>query len=303
MKMNGGNQMSLFRGCATAIITPFLAEGIDYQGLGRLIEEQIESGIDAIILAGTTGEAATLSEKEYKDLIEFGVKCVAGRVPLIIGAGSNATQKAVENCQYAEAMGADGVLVVNPYYNKGTQKSIVEHFRAINQGISLPILVYNVPSRTGMNIQAETVLELSKLEHVVGIKEASGDINQIAEICRICPEDFDVYSGNDNMVVPVMSLGGIGVISVVSNIIPKEVVEMTHLYLAGKTVEAKNKQLSMNGLVNAMFIESNPAPVKFALNQLGKPAGILRLPLMEISEVSQVEVLASMRDFGLLECE
>ncbi len=295
--------MSLFRGCATAIITPFLAEGIDYQGLGRLIEEQIESGIDAIILAGTTGEAATLSEKEYKDLIEFGVKCVAGRVPLIIGAGSNATRKAVENCQYAEAMGADGVLVVNPYYNKGTQKSIVEHFRAINQGISLPILVYNVPSRTGMNIQAETVLELSKLEHVVGIKEASGDINQIAEICRICPEDFDVYSGNDNMVVPVMSLGGIGVISVVSNIIPKEVVEMTHLYLEGKTVEAKDKQLSMNGLVNAMFIESNPAPVKFALNQLGKPAGILRLPLMEISEVSQVEVLASMRDFGLLECE
>lgn len=291
--------MRIFEGCGTAIITPFLEDGIDYSGLEELIEFQIENQIDALIFAGTTGEAATMTDEEYKSVIKFGIEKVNKRVPVIIGTGSNSTAKAVSNSIYAMQMGADGVLVVNPYYNKGTQHSIVEHYKLIDAAINIPIIVYNVPSRTGLNIEPSTVLELSKLKNIIGIKEASGDINQITEICRLCDKGFSIYSGNDNTVVPVLSLGGIGVISVVSNIIPKEMHNMVKSYLEGDTKKSRDMQLSMNELVKSLFIETNPAPVKYALKAMNKPSGYLRMPLMEIEDNSKQIVVDSMKNYGL----
>lgn len=291
--------MRIFEGCGTAIITPFLEDGIDYIGLEELIEFQIENQIDALVFAGTTGEAATMTDEEYKSVIKFGIEKVNKRVPIIIGTGSNSTAKAVSNSIYAMQMGADGVLVVNPYYNKGTQHSIVEHYKLIDAAINIPIIVYNVPSRTGLNIEPSTVLELSKLKNIIGIKEASGDINQITEICRLCDKGFSIYSGNDNTVVPVLSLGGIGVISVVSNIIPKEMHTMVKSYLEGDTKKSRDMQLSMNELVKSLFIETNPAPVKYALKAMNKPSGYLRMPLMEIEDNSKQIVVDSMKNYGL----
>lgn len=291
----------LFTGAATAIITPFTQDGIDYDALERLIEFQIESKIDAIVVAGTTGEAATLSEDEYKSLLEFTVEKVAKRVAVIAGSGANSTQKAIAQSILAQETGVDGLLIVNPYYNKGTQKSIISHYKAILDFVNIPIVVYNVPSRTGMNISVDTIVALSQLEGIVAVKEASGNFDQIAEILRRVDEGFAVYSGNDNTVVPLLSLGGKGVISVVSNVMPRETHEMVMAYLDGDVKEASSIQHYINELVKPLFIETNPIPVKKAMQWMGYGSGLLRLPLEEMSKETQPMLRQAMVNMNLLE--
>lgn len=282
--------MTLFKGSGVAIITPFKEDGIDFIKLEELIEWQIERGTDAIIICGTTGEASTMSDEEQKEAIRYAVDVVKKRVPVIAGTGSNSTHHAIEMSKYAEEAGSDGLLIVTPYYNKTTQKGLIEHYTTIADNVTIPIIVYNVPGRTGLNILPETLVKLSEHKNIVAIKEASGDIGQVAEMARLLPEDFYIYSGNDYMVVPLMSLGGKGVISVVANIIPKDTHNMAMYYLDGKIEEAKKLQLKMNGLVNSLFTETNPIPVKTALNLMGMNVGKLRLPLTEMSSTN-IEIL------------
>ncbi|MGB4440031.1 MAG: 4-hydroxy-tetrahydrodipicolinate synthase, partial [Sedimentibacter sp.] len=247
----------LVRGCGVALVTPFSEGEINYDTLGKLVDMHVElSG--SIIVAGTTSEAATMTDEEYHQVIKFVIDRVNKRIPVIAGAGSNCTAAAIKKAQFCEEAGADGLLIVTPYYNKTTQRGLINHFRMIAESTSLPIIVYNVPGRTGMNIEPKTVLELSKIENIAGIKEASGNISQVAEIIRICPKDFLVYSGNDDMVVPLMSLGGKGVISVVANILPAETKKMVDDFNNGNLEAARDAQLVMNGLNNALFIETNP---------------------------------------------
>lgn len=282
--------MTLFKGSGVAIITPFKEDGIDFIKLEELIEWQIEQGTDSIIICGTTGEASTMSDEEQKEAIKYTVDIVKKRVPVIAGTGSNSTHHAIEMSKYAEEVGSDGLLIVTPYYNKTTQKGLIEHYTTIADNVTIPIIVYNVPGRTGLNILPETLVKLSEHKNIVAIKEASGDIGQVAEMARLLPEDFYIYSGNDYMVVPLMSLGGKGVISVVANIIPKDTHNMAMYYLDGKIEEAKKLQLKMNGLVNSLFTETNPIPVKTALNLMGMNVGKLRLPLTEMSSTN-IEIL------------
>lgn len=292
--------MCLFKGSGVALITPYKENGIDYDKLGELIDWHIENNTDAIIICGTTGEAATMTDSERKATIEFAVKKVNKRIPVIAGTGSNNTAYAIELSKYAEEVGVDGLLVVTPYYNKSTQRGVIEHYKAIANSVNIPIILYNVPGRTGLNLVPSTVVELSKIKNIVAIKEASGDISQVAEIARLCGDDFYIYSGNDDMVVPILSLGGKGVISVVANILPDDTHNMVMEYLNGKVEESRKLQLKMNGLINSLFIETNPIPVKTAMNLMGMNVGQFRLPLINMSEENVEILIKFMEDYGIL---
>ncbi|AKN30447.1 4-hydroxy-tetrahydrodipicolinate synthase [Clostridium carboxidivorans P7] len=291
--------MCLFEGSGVAIVTPYTESGIDYEKLGELIDWQIENKTDAIIICGTTGEAATMTDAERKETIEFAVKRVNKRIPVIAGTGSNNTAYSIELSKYAEKVGVDGVLLVTPYYNKSTQKGVIEHFKAIVGSIKVPAILYNVPGRTGMSLKAETVYELSKVENIVAIKEASGDIVLAADIARLCGEDFSIYSGNDDMVVPILSLGGKGVISVVANILPEDTHNMVMEYLNGNVKEARKLQLKMNGVIHALFIETNPIPVKTAMNVMGMNVGKLRMPLTTMEDKNKKVLIDNMEEYGI----
>ena len=270
----------LFQGCATAIATPFNEEGVNL----KEFEEQIDQGVDAIIVCGTTGESATMTEEERLQTIECAVKTSKGRVPIIAGTGSNNTKAVIEMNKKVEKLGVDGVLIVTPYYNKTIQKGLIEHYKIIAQNTTLPIILYNVPSRTGVNILPQTCLELSKIENIVAIKEASGNISQIAEIANLCRDNLNIYSGNDDQIIPILSLGGKGVISVLSNIKPKYTHDMCEKFFEGEIEEACKMQIDAIPLIKALFSEVNPIPVKAGLNMIGYDYGIPRLPLIEMSD-------------------
>ncbi|MFZ7120046.1 MAG: 4-hydroxy-tetrahydrodipicolinate synthase [Eubacteriaceae bacterium] len=292
--------MTLFQGSGVAIVTPFNENGINYSILEKLLNWHVKEGTDSIVVCGTTGETPTLTEDEQKEVIKFTVDVINKRIPVIAGTGSNSTAHVIEMSKYAENVGVDGLLIMNPYYNKSTQRGIIAHFEAVAETVDTPIIIYNVPSRTGINIAPDTIKQLSIIENIVAIKEASSDIVQIAEIARLCGEDFTIYSGNDNQVVPILSLGGKGVISVSANIVPKDMHQMVQLYLDGKVKESLKLQLKMNSLNNALFIESNPVPVKTAMNILDMNAGSLRMPLIQMEEAN-VEILKKeMKKYGLI---
>lgn len=291
--------MSLFEGSGVALVTPYKADEIDYDKLGELIQWHINKGTDSIIICGTTGEASTMTDEEKKNVIEFAVKKTKRRVPVIAGTGSNNTKHAVELSKYAEEVGVDGLLLVTPYYNKSTQKGLIEHYSAIADSVNIPIILYNVPGRTGMNILPKTAAELAKHKNIKAIKEASGDISQVAEFARLCDDDFDIYSGNDDMIVPVLSLGGKGVISVVANILPEDTHNMVMNYLEGNVEAARKLQLKMNGLINNLFIETNPIPVKTAMNLMGMDVGEFRLPLTTMSEDNLKILTKSIEEYGI----
>jgi 4-hydroxy-tetrahydrodipicolinate synthase len=282
--------MSIFKGSGVAIVTPFNDRGVDFKKLEELIEWHIDSKTDAIIVCGTTGEASTMTEQERKETIKFVVDVVNRRIPVIAGTGSNNTAASISMSKWAEKIGVDGLLVITPYYNKTTQKGLVEHFKAIANSVTSPIIVYNVPSRTGLNIKPCTLLKLCELKNIVAIKEASGDISQIAEIKALCGDNLDIYSGNDDQTIPILSLGAIGVISVLANIIPTEIHDMCELYLNGDHAKALKIQLELLSLNNSLFIETNPIPVKTAMNLMGMQVGPLRLPLCDMEETN-LEVL------------
>lgn len=278
----------IFMGAGVAIVTPFNEDlSVNYIKLGELIEFQIAGGTDAIIICGTTGEASTLTDEEHRKCIAFAVKKAAGRIPVIAGTGSNDTAYAIDLSQYAEEVGADGILSVTPYYNKTSQAGLVKHFEAIASSVSLPIILYNVPSRTGLNIAPDTYLALSKIPNIVATKEANGNISEIAKTAALCKDDLFIYSGNDDQIVPILALGGIGIISVLSNIAPQIPHKICKLYFEGKTTESAAMQLQYLELINAMFVDVNPVPVKYAMNVLGKEVGSLRLPLCDMSEKNQ----------------
>lgn len=290
----------IFEGCGTAISTPFTNDNVNFEEFGKLLENQIKNKVDAIIVCGTTGESATMTEKEKKETIKFAIDKVNKRTKVIIGTGSNNTQSAIEMSKYAESVGADGLLVVTPFYNKTTQKGLIEHYKVIANSVDLPIIMYNVPSRTGVNILPETCLELSKIDNIVGIKEASGDISQVAKIANLCKDNLSIYSGNDDQIIPVLSLGGKGVISVLSNIMPEYTHNMTKKYLNGDIEEARKMQLDVLDLISALFSEVNPIPVKYALNLLGYDYGKPRLPLIELSEKNQIKIKEIMKKHNLI---
>ncbi|HAQ41889.1 MAG TPA: 4-hydroxy-tetrahydrodipicolinate synthase [Clostridiales bacterium] len=288
----------LVRGCGVALVTPFAKGEVDYDTMGKLVDMHVElSG--SIIVAGTRGEASTLTDDEYHSLVRFVIDRVDKRIPVIAGAGSNCTASAIEKAKFCEEAGADGLLIVTPYYNKTTQRGLVNHYRLIAESTSLPIIAYSVQGRTGMNIEPRTVLELSKIKNIVGIKEASGNISQVAEIIRICPKDFLVYSGNDDMVIPLMSLGGHGVISVVANILPGEIKKMIDDYKAGNVEEARNTQLALNGLNNALFIETNPIPVKEAMSILNMCSAEVREPLYPMADENREKLIKEINNCGI----
>ena len=290
----------LFKGCGTAIVTPFNEQGVNFKEFKRLIEDQISGHADAIIVCGTTGESSTMTEQERKDTISFAVKTVAGRIPVIAGTGGNNTSSVISMTKWAETVGVDGLLIVTPYYNKTTQSGLVAHYKAIAKETSLPIILYNVPSRTGLNITPETCFELSKIKNIVAIKEASGNISQVAKIAQFCKDNLHIYSGNDDQIIPILSLGGLGVISVLSNIAPKDTHDIVNLYLDGKIKEAVKIQLDALPLINALFCEVNPIPVKAALNMLGYDFGVPRLPLVEMSDSGKEKLKKEMIQYGLL---
>lgn len=294
--------MAVFKGAGVAIVTPMKANGeINYDKFGELIEFQIANKTDAIIVCGTTGEASTLSHEEHLEAIDFCVKQVAGRIPVIAGTGSNSTETAIYLSKEAEKSGVDGLLLVSPYYNKATQKGLYNHFKTIAEAVKLPILLYNVPSRTGCNILPETVIRLCEdVENIVGVKEASGNISQIAKLAAGAKGKVDIYSGNDDHIVPVLSLGGIGVISVLSNIAPKETHDICERYFTGDVEGSCKLQLEVMELCDALFCEVNPIPVKKALNLMGMEAGGLRLPLTEMEEGNAEKLKKAMQRFGLL---
>lgn len=289
----------IFKGCGTAIITPFTEDSVDFEEMRRLIEFQIKEGADAIVVCGTTGESSTMTMEEKKETIRFTIDVVNKRIPVIAGTGSNCTKSAIAMSQYAESVGADAVLVVTPYYNKTTQEGLIAHYKAIATSVKTPIIIYNVPSRTGLNITPKTCLELSKIENIVAIKEASGNIAQIAEISNLCKDNLAIYSGNDDSIIPVLSLGGLGVISVLSNIIPHDVHTMTQAYFDGDVNKAAAIQLNTLKLTSALFSEVNPIPIKAACNFMGFHVGVPRLPLIEMSESGQLRLKQEMMDYGI----
>ena len=289
----------IFEGCGTAIVTPFTKTGVNFEEFGKLIEDQIKNKVDSIIVCGTTGEASTMTLEEKKETIKFAVEKVAGRIPVIAGTGGNCTKSVIDMTKYAESIGVDGVLIVTPYYNKCTQEGLIAHYKVIAEETNLPIILYSVPGRTGVNILPKTCLELSKIENIVAIKEASGNLSQVAEIASLCGEDLNIYSGNDDQVLPVLSLGGKGVISVLSNVAPKYTHDMVQKYFDGKTKEATMMQLKAVELINALFCEVNPIPVKEALNMLGWDMGNPRLPLTVLSEKGKVQMENALKNFGL----
>ena len=280
----------LFKGCGTAINTPFDENGVNLKEFERLIEDQIQNKVDAIIVCGTTGESSTMTTEEKKLTIECAVKVSNGRVPIIAGTGGNNTKQVIENSKLAESLGVDGLLIVTPYYNKCTQAGLIEHYKIIANSVTLPIILYSVQSRTGVNIEPKTCLELSKIENIVAIKEASGNLSQVAEIAHLCGDNLHIYSGNDDQVLPVLSLGGLGVISVLSNVKPEYTHNMVQNFFDGNIEEATKMQLDALPLIKALFSEVNPIPVKAALNMQGYDFGIPRLPLTPMSE-GKMEIL------------
>ncbi len=291
--------MSIFVGSGVALVTPFNNNKVDFTVLGELIEWHIENKTDSIIVCGTTGESSTMSDEERKEVIKFTVNKVSKRIPVLAGSGTNNTAYSVELSRYCEEVGVDALLVVTPYYNKATPLGLQMHYEAIANSVNIPIILYNVPSRTGVNLTPAIVKKLSQIKNIVAIKEASGDISQVAEISRLCGEDIDIYSGNDDMIVPLLSLGGKGVISVVANILPKDTHDLVTQYLSGNIEEARKLQLKMNGLINTLFIEVNPIPVKTAMNLMGMKAGDFRLPLTKMTN-SNLEILKTeMKSYGI----
>lgn len=292
---------TIFTGAGIAIITPFNEDGsINYDRLGEIIDSQIENGTDAIIICGTTGESSTMSDEEHLSCIKFAVKHTAGRVPVIAGTGSNDTKYAVELSKEAEAAGADGLLVVTPYYNKTTQKGLILHFNAIADAVNIPIILYNIPGRTGMNIEIATIKELAKHRNIAAVKEASGNISYAAKLLAECGDVIDVYSGNDDIIVPMMSLGAKGVISVLSHIIPKETHLMAQYCLDNNFAEATKLQLEYMDIINSLFIEVNPIPVKEAMNMIGIEVGGCRMPLCDMTDEHKAALRASLERHGLI---
>ena len=292
---------TVFTGAGVAIITPMNADGsINWDEFGRIIDFQIDNGTDAIIVCGTTGESATMTDDEHVEAIRYCVDRVNKRVPVIAGTGSNDTKYAVALSKHAEELGADALLVVTPYYNKTSQRGLVAHFTAIADSVNIPIILYNVPSRTGTNIALDTYITLSKHKNIVATKEASGNLSTIAQIIEACGDDLDVYSGNDDQIVPIMALGGKGVISVLSNVLPKETHEMTKLCLENKVLDAAKMQIKYLDLANNLFIDVNPIPVKEAMNLMGFNAGECRLPLLKMEQSKIDKLAASMKNVGLI---
>ena len=294
--------MSVFTGAGVAIVTPFKENGeVNYEKFAELIEFQIVNGTDAIIVCGTTGESSTLTHEEHLDVIRYCVEKVAGRIPVVAGTGSNCTETAVYLSTEAEKYGADALLLVTPYYNKATQNGLYKHFKTVADAVKLPCILYNVPSRTGCNIAPETAVSLcSEVENIVGIKEASGDISQVAKLMALADGRVDLYSGNDDQIVPLLSLGGKGVISVLSNVAPRQTHDICAKFFAGDVEGSCKEQLRAIPLCKALFCEVNPIPVKKALNLMGKEAGILRMPLTEMEEENAAKLEKVMKEYGIL---
>lgn len=295
--------MAIFTGAGVAIITPFHEDGsVNYEAFAKQIDFQIENGTDAIIVCGTTGEASTLTHEEHLDVIRYCVKHVAGRIPVVAGTGSNCTETAIYLSQEAEKAGVDGILVVTPYYNKCTQKGLYEHFKLIAESVKVPMILYNIPGRTGgVLIQPETVVRLcTEVDNIVGVKDATGDISEVAKLMSISGGKVDVYSGNDDQVVPILSLGGKGVISVLSNVAPKQTHDMCAEYFAGNVTKSRDIQLSAIELIKCLFCEVNPIPVKKAVNLMGMQAGPMRRPLTEMEPENAAKLEKAMKEFGIL---
>ena len=294
--------MAIFKGAGVAIVTPMKANGeVDYESFKKLIEFQIANKTDAIIVCGTTGEASTLTHEEHLDTIKYCVDVVAGRIPVIAGTGSNCTETAVYLSTEAEKYGVDGLLLVSPYYNKATQNGLYAHFKKVAESVKVPVLLYNVPSRTGCNILPETIVRLcTDVENIVGVKEASGNISQIAQLAALSDGKVDIYSGNDDQIVPILSLGGKGVISVLSNVAPKQTHEICQKFMDGDVEGSRKMQLEALDLCHALFCEVNPIPVKKALNLMGMGVGPLRMPLSEMEEANAAKLEKAMKAYGIL---
>lgn len=289
----------VFEGVATALITPLTPDGIDYTAFERLINWQIDEGVNALVVCGTTGESSTLTDEEHRKAIEFAVKCTAGRVPVIAGTGSNDTAYALELTEFSCKAGVDGVLAVTPYYNKATQKGLIKMYSAIADKATVPVILYNVPSRTGVNLLPETVAELAKHPNINGIKEANGNISAVAETAQLCKDSINIYSGNDDQTVPIMSLGGKGCISVLSNLLPAETALMCRKMLDGDTKSAAELQLKYLPLIKALFSEVNPIPVKAAMSAMGFCENYLRMPLTQMEDAHKEILLNEMRKCGI----
>lgn len=294
--------MAIFEGAGVALITPFYPNGeVNFDKLRELLEEQIAGGTDAIISCGTTGESSTMSHEEHVEVVRFTCEVVNGRIPVIAGAGSNSTREAVHLSQEAERAGADGLLLVTPYYNKATQNGLIAHYTAIAESVKIPILLYHIPGRTGVTMTPSTIVKLCRdVPNIVGVKEASGNFSAIAEIMNMADGCVDLYSGNDDQIVPLLSLGGKGVISVLSNIAPQKTHEICRTYLDGDVKKSRELQLQAIPLINALFCEVNPIPVKAALNLMGKEVGPMRLPLTEMELKNQERLAEAMKDYGIL---
>ena len=290
----------IFRGAGVAIITPFTETGVNYNELGRIIEDQVAGGTDAIVITGTTGESATMTDAEHREAIRYTVEKVGGRIPVVAGTGSNETSYAIELSQYAEKVGADALLLVTPYYNKCTQNGLVAHYTKIADSVGIPAILYNVPSRTGVGIKTETYVKLSQHPRIVGVKEASGDLSAILRLRAATDDDFAVYSGNDDQIVPILSLGGSGVISVLSNVAPRVAHDICQHYFDGDVRTATKMQIDYTDLIDALFCEVNPIPVKTAMRRLGYDAGPLRMPLSEMEPAHVAQLDAALRKHGLL---
>ena len=293
--------MSIFTGAGVALVTPMNADGsVNFAKMKELIEFQIANNTDALIICGTTGEATTISDEDQVECVRFAKEVAAGRVPVIAGAGSNDTVHCIELAQACEKAGADGVLLVTPYYNKATQKGLILHYTAIANSINIPIILYNVPGRTGCNLAPKTVAELAKVKNIVAVKEASGNLSQVAEIAALVGPDFDIYSGNDDQILPVLSLGGKGVISVLSNVAPKETHDMVAKFMEGDVQGAIKLQLDAIELISALFCEVNPIPVKTALNLMGYEVGACKLPLCDMEPKNLETLKTAMKNYGLI---
>jgi len=299
--MKGLMHMALFKGAGVALVTPFENGLVDYKRLAGLIDWQIKSGIDAIISCGTTGEASTLTDKEHVETVKFTIEIADGRIPVLAGAGSNDTAHAIQMAQELEELGVDGLLIVTPYYNKCTEKGLIKHYEKIADSVNTPLILYSVPGRTGVNITPSVVRELAPHPNIVGIKEASGNIDQVVEIARYISDDFALYSGNDEMVVPLLSMGGSGVISTVANIAPADTSRMVHTWLEGDIKTSRQIQLALKPLIDALFEEVNPIPVKAALSMMNKIKPEYRLPLCEAGSKTLYNLMNQMKDYGLIE--
>ena len=293
--------MSIFTGAGVALVTPMNADGsVNFEKMKELIEFQIANDTDALIICGTTGEATTISDEDQIECVRFAKEVAAGRVPVIAGAGSNDTAHCIELAQACEKAGADGVLLVTPYYNKATQKGLILHYTAVAESINIPIILYNVPGRTGCNIAPKTVAELAKVKNIVAVKEASGNLSQVAEIAALVGPDFDIYSGNDDQILPVLSLGGKGVISVLSNVAPKQTHDMVAKFFEGDIQGSIKLQLDAIELIGALFCEVNPIPVKTALNLMGYEVGACKLPLCDMEPKNLETLKTAMKNYGLI---